>query len=1162
MKKYSYSKEERAFIEGNCIPFSTYQFIDNHVETLAISAGFVDLFNLDNLDEAYRIMRNDMYLDAHPDDISRIADAAERFAFSDEPYDILFRNMNRGEYRVIRAKGEHMYTPSGERIAVVWYTDEGPYVADPEGGDDPFAYSLSRVIRDNSRNYNEKFDHLTGLPQMSYFFELAVAGREEIEKAGGLAAMLFFDLSGMKIYNQKYGFGEGNILLKKIARVLVRHFGSNNCSRFNGDHFAVYTSQSDLEQRLQVVLAELEVVNGSNSLPVRIGVYRAMDGQNDPSTACDRAKIACDSSRNSYISSINYFDDEMLHKEEMRQYVISNLEKAIKEGWIQVYYQPIIRATNGLVSDEEALSRWIDPERGTIMPGDFIPILEDTGLAYKLDLFVLDNVIEKMKIQDREGFFVVPQSLNLSRTDFYACDIVEEIKKRIDDAGVDHSRLTIEITESVVGSDVEYMKEQIERFQALGFAVWMDDYGSGYSSPELLQAIHFDTLKFDMQYVQSFENGDENKIILTELIKMAISLGIETVVEGVETKEQVDFLKDIGCAKLQGYYYSMPLSHEKLVEISKGEPLFGCENPAETEYYSIIGKISLYDMTVTQDDAEGGFLKNYFNALPMAIMEMNDTDLWIVRANQTYKEFFSKSFDGADANADRTKDVGELQEGRGSAFIKALQQCAKDGKRALLDERTPDGGMMHVFIRRVAINPVTGVVAFAVVLFGVENSKDANNLSYTYVAQTLASDYISLYYVDLDTDQFVEYGSTNAYDDLVIERHGENFFAQCHSDSILHIFDEDKEGFYESFFKENVMDILNQKGVYTLTFRIVKKDEPIYVHLKAVKIKAKGNFAIIGISDIDAQKKQQESFERIKEEQIAYSRISALSGNYIIIFTVDPATGEYTTYTVEHSKHDPGMPEQGDEFLHTFRRASRNMIYLEDMERVLNELTMDNILAQIRQYGIFSITYRDLHSGEPRYVNLRVALVEEKNGKRLLFGISDVNEQIKREQDAAAKLAAARNEVNRDALTGVKNKHAYIDVEAQINSMIEENNAPDFAVVVMDINSLKQINDTKGHQAGDELIKKGCDIICKIFRHSPVFRIGGDEFAVIAQGGDFKNINKLMELLDESNKNNLKDGDVVIAGGVAKFCNERSVADVFAKADELMYRNKHQLKSG
>jgi EAL domain-containing protein (putative c-di-GMP-specific phosphodiesterase class I) len=201
-----------------------------------------------------------------------------------------------------------------------------------------------------------------------------------------------------------------------------------------------------------------------------------------------------------------------------------------------------------------------------ISPGEFVPVLEMCKLIYKLDLYVLDQIIQKMKEQQEAGLPVIPHSLNLSRIDFDECDIIDEILKRVDRAGIPREKLNIEITESVVGSDFDFIKEQIERLQDLGFHVWMDDFGSGYSSLDVLQDIHFDLIKFDMRFMHRFGKGKENKIILTQLFKMATELGIDTVAEGVETREQVEFLKEVGCTRLQGFYYNRAIPAEEIKE--------------------------------------------------------------------------------------------------------------------------------------------------------------------------------------------------------------------------------------------------------------------------------------------------------------------------------------------------------------------------------------------------------------------------------------------------------------------------------------------------------------------------------------------------------------------------------------------------------------------
>ena len=208
-------------------------------------------------------------------------------------------------------------------------------------------------------------------------------------------------------------------------------------------------------------------------------------------------------------------------------------------------------------------------------PAHFIPYLEDAKLLYKLDINMLEQVLVKMKYQKEHGFNIVPHSVNLSRSDFEACDIVEEVRKRVDASGIGRDMITIEITESVIGNNFDFLKKQIERFRELGFPVWMDDFGSGYSSLDVLSSIKFDLIKFDMIFMRKFEADPKRKIILTELMRMANSLGLDTICEGIETEEQVHFLQEIGCSKLQGFYFSKPIPLEQILEKYKNGTQIG-----------------------------------------------------------------------------------------------------------------------------------------------------------------------------------------------------------------------------------------------------------------------------------------------------------------------------------------------------------------------------------------------------------------------------------------------------------------------------------------------------------------------------------------------------------------------------------------------------------
>ncbi len=377
---------------------------------------------------------------------------------------------------------------------------------------------LEEHLRENLLK-GKYYDLLTGLPSMTYFFELVAAGKAEILKRGGRPVLMYMDFSGMKFYNTRYGFAEGDKLLQSFAMVLSQIFGSEQCCRIGGDHFAVHSEQAGLDEKLRQLFDDFQQTGGGKQIPVHVGVYLSQNENIHVSIALDRAKIACDAIKGRYGMAVNYYSQDLNDNAERRQYIIENIDRAVREGWIQVYYQPIIRAVTEKVCDEEALARWIDPVEGLLSPGDFIPTLEEAGLIYKLDLYVLEQVLQKIRAFKAEGLYIVPHSVNLSRSDFDACDIVEEICRRVDAAGVERDRITIEITESIVGGDFEFMKAQIERFQSLGFPVWMDDFGSGYSSLDVLQSIRFELIKFDMSFMRKLDAGDSGKIILTELMK-------------------------------------------------------------------------------------------------------------------------------------------------------------------------------------------------------------------------------------------------------------------------------------------------------------------------------------------------------------------------------------------------------------------------------------------------------------------------------------------------------------------------------------------------------------------------------------------------------------------------------------------------------------------
>lgn len=314
------------------------------------------------------------------------------------------------------------------------------------------------------------------------------------------------------------------------------------------------------------------------------------------------------------------------------------------------------------------------------------------------------------------------------------------------------------------------------------------------------------------------------------------------------------------------------------------------------------------------------------------------------------------------------------------------------------------------------------------------------------------------------------------------------------------------------------------------------------------------------LQEADRRMEQRLAEERALEEHTAFTRISALGGEYLSIYIVDPETEHYHEYSANTAYKSFGLPAEGEDFFNLTRALSRSLVYRKDLKRFMHAFTRENVLSEIERAGLFVLTYRLVIQEKPVYVQLKCAMVEEAEGRRLIVGINDVDAQVKQEQEYEKRLIQAEEKAMIDALTGVKSKYAYMEAEAQLDHQIETQSQPPFAVVVLDVNDLKKVNDTSGHQVGDQYLREACRMICQTFKHSPVFRVGGDEFAVIAQGHDYEHIDQLIRGIEELNRESTRAGGAVVACGMARFTDDTSVASVFRRADMDMYANKQRLK--
>ena len=433
---------------------------------------------------------------------------------------------------------------------------------------------------------------------------------------------------------------------------------------------------------------------------------------------------------------------------------------------------------------------------------------------------------------------------------------------------------------------------------------------------------------------------------------------------------------------------------------------------------------------------------------------------------------------------------------------------------------------------------------------------------FAHIAMSLARDYMDLYYVNTDTDEYIQYGADADSGALTELLRGKDFFGRCRQEADRYVYAEDRAAFVRAMERRALTEALDRRGVFELIFRKLKDGAPIYVRMRISRMKDDERVIVIGVTDVDEQMKRRRAEAQIKEEHIVYDRLHALTGNFLCVYVVEPETNRYREFSSTAGyEANFAQAKDGMDFFTAVREAARVYSHPEDPNRFLAAFTKENVMAEIQRAGIFTLSYRLMMDGSPLHVQLKAAMVEEKEGRRLIVGVNDIHAQVQQEEEYGKRLAQARSQANLDPLTGIKNKHAYMEVEERLNRRIGDGTKLQFSLVILDVNDLKKVNDTAGHQAGDQFIRDACKVICDIFTHSAVFRVGGDEFAVISQGKDYACMEELLARMSERNARASKTGEVMIACGMARYENDACVAAVFKRTDQAMYENKSKLKA-
>ncbi|MBR0261638.1 MAG: EAL domain-containing protein [Selenomonadaceae bacterium] len=406
-----------------------------------------------------------------------------------------------------------------------------------------------------------KFDQLTGLYNREAFYReamLLLGARYDVKYC-----IVCMDISCFKIINDLFHVDTGNLILRAAAEYFKESLNprtSISC-RAEADHFilCVPADELQIEQIIKDLDARIQSLHISHNILFFAGIYPVESTKLPIDQMCDRAGMALRRIKGNYVTRYAYYDAKMREQMIEEQLITGNMEAALLENQFTIYLQPIYDPQKDTVHSAEALVRWFHPVHGMVSPGKFIPVFERNGFIVRLDRFVWEEACRLQRKRLDEGKSVVPISVNLSRLNFYSLDLPDFLANLLEKYQLEPWMLKLEVTESAYTDNQLQLLDMISTFRNLGFSILMDDFGSGYSSLNMLKDMPLDTLKVDMAFIRELEKSKRVAIILKFIVELAEELGMSVVVEGVETQVQRDYVASLGNVAIQGYFFSRPL---------------------------------------------------------------------------------------------------------------------------------------------------------------------------------------------------------------------------------------------------------------------------------------------------------------------------------------------------------------------------------------------------------------------------------------------------------------------------------------------------------------------------------------------------------------------------------------------------------------------------
>ncbi len=431
------------------------------------------------------------------------------------------------------------------------------------------------------------------------------------------------------------------------------------------------------------------------------------------------------------------------------------------------------------------------------------------------------------------------------------------------------------------------------------------------------------------------------------------------------------------------------------------------------------------------------------------------------------------------------------------------------------------------------------------------------------IAYAMAEDYEAIFYIDLESGEYMTFSKTKKFMSMNIMTLGKDFFKEALEGITKTTYPGDLEYAKQFYNKETLLKFLENRTSFSFKYRVLINNEPRYFLFTVMRDKNL-QYIIFYEKDIEDELKAERTQKENQRKTITFAQIAeSLATNYDLIYYVDITNSSYVCYQSNEIFGQLEVNKAGEDFFGGSLSNIQKLVHEQDREKLAEFITKENMIATMENHKNCSVNYRMIVSGKVQYTRMTVR--KSSDNTHFIIGVENVDDEIKKERKRLRELKTEKELARRDELTGVKNKTAYKELEQSVQENMDNGlDYLSFALVVCDANNLKQINDSHGHNAGDEYIRASANLLCNIFVHSPVFRVGGDEFVVFLRGNDYFYRDELMEKLRNLVLENKQRGiGVTLASGIAEYNSETDnfVSDIFNRADKEMYEDKKKLKS-